>query len=271
MINLMYAGNDKTFDGVLISLLATVKYHSGPLKVFILSMDLSEVNPAYEMFSEWHRAVLERQIRKVNPLSSVQVIDAKKVYMETLSDSKNKNSRYTPYTFLRLFCDRFEEIPDKILYFDYDVVPYGDVAALYDIDISEYEFAGAKDYYGRFFINPRYVNAGVLLFNVKMIRETGLFKKCIQMIVKKQMLLPDQSALNKKASKKLVLNRKFNEQHKIRTDTVIRHFSMSIKFFPRFKTQNIKPWDIDNLHAVLNVHEFDDVLEEYKEVLSNAR
>ncbi len=271
MINLMYAGNDRTFDGVLISLLATVKYHFEPLKVFILSMDLTEINPDYAIFSEWHRTVLERQIKKVNPLSTVQVIDVKNAYLETLSQNKNQNSRYTPYAFLRLLCDRFEEIPDKILYFDYDVVPYGDIAALWNIDVNEYEFAGAKDYYGRFFISPRYVNSGVLLLNVKMIRETGLFKKCIQMIVKKQMLLPDQSALNKKASKKLVLNRKFNEQHKLRTDTVIRHFSMSIKFFPRFKTQNVKPWDIDNLHDVLNVHEFDDVLEEYKEVLSSAR
>ena len=38
---------------------------------------------------------------------------------------------------------------------------------------------------------------------------------------------------------------------------------MSLKFFPYFRKQNIKPWHIDKVHSVLKCHEFDDILEDY--------
>ena len=39
------------------------------------------------------------------------------------------------------------------------------------------------------------------------------------------MIMPDQSALDRLTSSKLLLPRKFNEQRSLRKDTVIKHFN----------------------------------------------
>lgn len=271
MINLLYAGNDKTFDGILISLLATIKHYKGGLSVIILSMDLTCENQDYKTFSEPHRAVIEEKLCSVNKKSRVQVIDVKENYLKTLHGGKNCDSKYTPYAFVRLLSYLYEQIPDKILYLDYDAVPIKSIENLWNIDISDYDFAGVKDYYGRFFINPRYLNSGVLLINMENVRKNHTFEKSLLLVKNKKMLLPDQTALNKCATKKLILPAKYNEQHKIKKDTVIRHFSMTIKFFPIFKTQNIKPWNVEKLHTVLRVYELDDVLEEYLKIKNQLK
>ena len=40
MINLMFCGNYKVIDGMIISLLSIVKYCKKPLNIFVLTMDL---------------------------------------------------------------------------------------------------------------------------------------------------------------------------------------------------------------------------------------
>lgn len=266
MINIMYAGNDKTFDGLLISLLSIVKHHKSPINVFVLTMDYSEVNPSWTSFTEEHRKVLENEIKKVNNESKVTVIDVKKHYAEALLGSKNQATDYTPYCMLRLLADKVQELPNKILYLDYDTVACKDIQELWDIDITNYEFAGAKDYYGRFFINRNYLNSGVLLLNLEKIKETKLFEKCLNLLKVKKLMLPDQSALHREATCKLIIPRKYNEQHKVYEDTVIRHFSMAINFFPFPRKQNIKPWHIEKVHKVLKCHDFDDILEKHLKI-----
>ena len=66
---------------------------------------------------------------------------------------------------------------------------------------------------------------------------------------------------------KLIVDRKYNEQKAMQSDTVLRHFTTTFKFFPRIKTQKVKPWQINRMHDVLNCHEFDWLLDEYKEWL----
>lgn len=266
MINLMYAGNDKTFDGVLISLISVIKHHKNPLTVYILTMDYSEKNPTWTSFTEEHRRVLEGVLQRVNKESRVVVVNTREIYDRTLKDGKNQISQYTPYCMLRLFADQIEDMPDKVLYLDYDTVACKDIQELYDIDVTNYEFAGAKDYYGRFFIARDYVNSGVLLMNIKKIKQTGLFVKCLDLLKVKKYVLPDQTALHKKVKHKLIINRKYNEQHKVYPDTIVRHFSATVRFFPIVKKQNIKLWHVDKVHKILKCHDFDDILEKWQEI-----
>ena len=49
---------------------------------------------------------------------------------------------------------------------------------------------------------------------------------------------------------------------------VFRHFTTTFVFFP-FKTRTIKPWHIDQVHEVLKIHEFDDILDRYQEIIKN--
>ena len=86
------------------------------------------------------------------------------------------------------------------------------------------------------------------------------------LLLTKKMLFADQDAINKLVTKKKLLPYCFNEQHKEKDDTVIRHFSKTLKFFPYFSTLNIKPWMVEEVRNVLHINCFDDILNEYQKV-----
>lgn len=265
MLPLIYTGNDKMFDGILISLLSATKHNAMPLDVYILTMDMSDKNPDYLPFSEEHRVFLENMIKETNGESRITLLDVGDLYAASMLASPNNVTKYTPYCFLRLFSDKLDCLPDKVLYLDTDTVINGDIGQLYDINIDGYEFAGALDYYGRWFFDRRYINSGVLLINLKKIRETGLFERTLEMCAKKRIFLPDQTALNKFAKNKLIISSVYNEQKHFKDGTIIQHFSKTILWLPFFHTRNIKPWQVDEVKNVLT-HKYDDILDSYVEL-----
>ncbi len=271
MINILMAGNKKVFDGVLIAALSITKNCKRPINLYVMTMDLTDMYETYAPMSEAQIEYIDGILKAKNKESKAIRIDATEEYLLEMKDSPNNFDAYTPYAFLRLFADRIQNLPNKILYLDTDIVAYGDIGELYDIDVSKYEFAGALDYYGRWFYNPRYINSGVLLLNLDNIRKTGLFRKTLKKCSKKKIFLADQTALNRLCKKKLIINRKFNEQKKMQENTVIRHFSKTIKFFPYFHTQNIKPWQVEQVQNILKIHEFDDVLEDYQTIAEKIK
>lgn len=214
--------------------------------------------------------ILDKILKKRNAKSKITLLNITKLFMKERPEC-NINTRFTPYCMLRLYCDLIPELPDKILYLDNDVVCYNKIKDLYNIDIDDYEFAGVLDYYGSHFFKRKglrrtYINSGVLLMNLKLIKKTGLLRKARQMCVEKEMLLPDQTALNKCAIAKKIIATKYNDQHEVEADTVFRHFSTTFILFPRIKTQKVKPWEIDKVHDVLETYEFDDIFEEYLKI-----
>lgn len=267
-MNILICGNEKVFDGMLIACLSLVRHTTQPIDFYILTMDLTQLNSDFKPINSSQKDVLEQVLKSKNNLSQVHLIDATQLYLEKMGTSPNNQTSYTPYSFLRLLADKIETLPDKILYIDTDVVFNSDPSELYNINIENFEFGGVPDYYGRFFYNKNYINTGVLLLNLNEIRKTGLFEKTLWLCREKKIFLADQTALNRSAKAKLILPRKFNEQKKMHTDTVIRHFSKTIKFFPIFHTQNIKPWNIDLVHQKLKLHNFDDILTQYQEIKS---
>ena len=266
MINLMFCGNKKVFDGLIIAMLSILKHTKEPLHLFVLTADLHEINEDFVPLGEEERIKLASILKDANEKNEITLVDITDNYKREMLVGANMDTNYTPYIFLRLFADEIKEIPDKVLYLDADIVVYDDLKDLYNIDISDYDFAASKDYFGRWFIDYRYLNSGVLLMNLKRMRKDGTLAKCRKMCVEQKMLLPDQTALNLMCRKKLYLPRKYNEQKERKEDTVIRHFSMTMKFFPKFKTINIKPWNIDEIHKIYKINDFDDVIEKYLEI-----
>lgn len=262
-IPILFAGNVKVFDGMVISLLSIVKHHAGALDIFLLTMDLRDIDPAFAPITESQRAYLQDICRGKNPESTVTLLDAGGLYRETLLNSPNEQNRYTPYTLLRLFADRIPELPEKLIYLDTDTVANGDIAQLYEQDLAGAECAGVRDRYGCHFFGINYINAGVLLLDLAKIRETGLFRKALDACARKKIFLSDQTVINRYAKKKKILPRRFNEQKDLHPDTVVRHFSMTIIWLPKFRTQNIKPWQVDDVHNVLHTTAFDDILSDY--------
>lgn len=263
MINVMVAGNSKVLDGIIIETLSIVKFCNLPINMFIITMDLKDENPSFTPITKNESEIIEKILKQKNDKSKVTLIDYTKEYKEEMKNSPNQKNRYTPYALLRLYSDSMEQIPSKILYIDTDIVFFDNIEKIYSIDVSNYELAGVLDYYGHIFIKKDYLNSGVLLLNMDRIRETKMFTKARELVANKKMLFCDQDAINKLTNSRLILPSKFNEQHKLKKDTVIRHFSKTLKWFPYFDTQNIKPWQIEKVHNKLHIHEYDDVIDNY--------
>ena len=265
------AGNKKVFDGILIGALSITKNCEQPINLYVLTMDLSDMDESYAPITIEQVQIIDAVLKTTNIKSKAIRIDATQEYIKEMKNSPNNFDSYTPYAFLRLFADRLDCLPSKILYLDTDVVAVKDINELYNIDVSNYEFAAALDYYGRWFYNPQYINSGVMLLNLDNIRKSGLFKRTLKVCSRRKIFLADQTALNKYSKNKLIIDRKFNEQKKIKEDTVIRHFSKTIKFFPYFHTQNIKPWQVEKVKNVLKIHEIDDILQDYQDMIASIK
>ncbi len=264
MINLLFCGNGYVFDGVMTTLLSIEKHCKEPLTAYVYTMDVSYLNPKFTPIEDDQVQFIDRMLKETNPNSRAIKVDVTELYKSELGGSPNEGSYCTPYTLLRLLADKVEGMPeDKLLYLDIDLLVNDDIRKLYDIDISEYEYAAARDHYGKKFLYEDYINAGVLLFNMKKIRETGLLVKARKMINEKHMVFSDQSAIYNCTTKKLLLSQRFNDQKWLKKDTIIRHFCKTLKLLPYPRTVNIKPWKVSDIHRVFGCYHFDDVLYEY--------
>lgn len=264
-MNILFSGNDNVFDGILTCMLSIFKRTKSkePFNIYILTMDVSRVKPEYIAVEDEKVAFLQEVAKTYHPKNQIIKIDVTDIYEREFANCPNEQCYCSPYTLLRLFIDLIPEIPDKILYLDVDVLLNREIELLYDIDLEDYEYAAARDHYGKFTIHPNYINAGVLLFNMPVARETKLFEKARELIKTKKLLFADQSAIYRSTTKKKMLPQRFNDQKFLHDHTVIRHFSKRLFYLPYPHTDNIKQWHVSKIHSVFRYEQFDDVLYEY--------
>lgn len=265
MINILFCGNDRVFDGILTCSLSILKRTktTSPFKFFIFTMDLTDIKEDYRPVSDRQTAFFESVIKEYNPLNCVEKIDVTEFYNREFRNCPNEGCYCSPYTLIRLFADLVPSLPDKLLYLDADVMANRDITLLYDIDVSNVEYAASNDHYGKYLINPRYINAGVLLFNMEYCRRTGLFKKARELIKVKKLVFADQSAIIRSTTKKHLLPQKFNDQKFLHKHTVIRHFSQRLFYLPYPHIDNVKQWQVTRVHKIFRYFQFDDILYEY--------
>ena len=272
-MNLLYCGDQNIQDGLLISILSLLKHEPDELHIYIMTMELHTAEKDYHAIPDRTISFLNQLVQRTNRHSFVKKYDCTALF-ERQIPRKNMGTRFTPYAMLRLFADQLPDLPAKLLYLDSDVVCRQDPREFYHQDITDVELVGVLDYYGRWFFHHSlthldYINSGVLLLNMEKINQTKLFERARERCVKRWMFMPDQSALNKLAQAKRIAPRKYNEQHQLHADTVFQHFTTSFKFFPLFKIQTIKPWEVQQVHDVLGIHEYDDILNEYQQLVPN--
>ena len=289
-MNILYCGDKGISRGVLISILSILKYNREPLNIYILTINYKDTMG----FKKDTADFLDKLVKEKNTKSFVKLIDATEIFVKNLP-KKNMGSYFTPCSMLRLYADRVPELMklDRILYLDYDVVCRGDITEFYYTDLEGIEAAGILDIYGRRFykyhgilkrrkdeklvdartekewsvLKQDYMNSGVMLFNMQECLKTGMMKKAVDLCAKRWMMLADQAALNKAISKRKLMPRKYNEQdEKPREDTILHHFSNNFKFWPYFRIQKIKPFEIDKIHSVLKIYEYDDILNRYNKL-----
>ena len=264
MINLLLCGNYKVFDGALTELISITNKTKESITCYIFTMDVSRIKPDYTAITDKQIDFLNRVVKSKNSKNRVIKIDVTALYEKEFGKCKNETAYCTPYTLLRLLADLVDNIPDKLLYLDIDMMIAKDISTLYNIDISEYEYAAVREKYGSKIIRPDYVNAGMLLLNMKKIKETGLLEKARNLIKTRKLLFADQDAIYWSTTKKLLLPRIYNEQSKFnKTDTVICHFCTRLLLYPYPRIENFKQWQIEEVHKVLRCYSFDEDLNEY--------
>ncbi len=264
IINILLCGNKKVFDGALSLLISITNKTKEPVNCYIFTMNLERVNPNFVSIEDKQIEFLENVIKNKNENNSVKKVDVTELYEKEFGGCKNENAYCTPYTLLRLLADMVEDMPEKLLYLDIDMMAAGDISELYNTDIEGYEYAAVKEKYGSKLIRWDYINAGMLLLNMKEIEKTGLLEKARERIKTKKMLFADQDAIYWSTTNKLLLPRIYNEQAKFnKKDTVICHFCKRLMLLPYPHTENYKQWQVDEIHKYLKCYAFDEDLNEY--------
>ncbi len=296
-MNILYCGDAGISRGVLVSILSLLMRGSKKniYHIYIMTIRYEGVKPFQGKIAEF----LDRLVKKTNSRSFVKLIDATDVFVRNLP-KKNMGSYFTPCSMLRLYADKVSELSklDRILYMDYDVVCREDISEFYNMDLDGVEAAGILDIYGRRWYHYRgllkwkkdagvederpqneryewilkqdYMNSGVMLFNMPECIKTEMFERAVALCAKRWMMLADQAALNKAIHKRKLVARKYNEQdERPRSDTVLHHFSNNFKFWPYFRVQKVKPFEIQKIHEVLKITEYDDILDEYNKLKDN--
>ena len=268
-MNILYCGDKGIERGALVSILSLLMRGSKDniYNIYIATIRYEGVVP----FPEKSVKFLDGLAKQYNKKSFVKLIDATEAFVSELP-VKNMGSYFTPCSMLRLYIDKIPELAklERILYLDYDVVARKDISEFYNMDLTSIEAAGVLDIYGRrwyhyngLFVQD-YMNSGVMLFNIPECINNGVFEKAVYLCATRKMMLADQAALNKSIRRRELVDRKYNEQEeRPRRDTVLHHFSNNFKFWPYFRVQKVKPFDVERVHRVLGVYEYDDILEMY--------
>lgn len=270
-MNILYCGDKNIENGLILSVLSLLRQVREELCVEVLTVDAALQDHRIEPVSDAAISRLDAYVRERNPGGFVRKTDITDLFMNCLPTA-NMGTRFTPCCMLRLFSDLVEDLPDRVLYLDNDVICRRDFSDFYGQDLDETEIVGVLDHYGGWLFRQKfwkrdYLNSGVLLMNLKKIRETGLFRRCRETCRDEELFMPDQSALNRCATAKRIAPRRYNEQRRLHKDTVFQHFTTSFRAHPPWIV-NVKPWQIERMHNELKLHEYDDLLKEFQAYLS---
>lgn len=259
-MNILFCGDRNVQDGLLIAVLSLLENTQEHLDIYVLTLDMSMNGMIYSQIEQTFVDYLNETVSaQYDDRLYTKLIDTTDLFKDETPDA-NLSTRFTPCCMLRLFADKIDEIPDRILYLDTDVICRRDFGDFYYQNMDGVEIAGVLDYYGSWFFRKNifkrdYLNSGVLLMNMCELRKTGLLSSCRHMCTTKQMFMPDQSALNKLSVSKRICERKYNDQRRLHSDTVFQHFTTHFRFFPYVRTENVKPWQTEEVTTILHIPE----------------
>lgn len=183
-----------------------------------LGVTIASILKTAKKSDDLHFYILDGGISEKNKHNLLSLKSIKNFHMEFLSVNEKDfekcplmGNHITIATYYRFMIPTLLPQLDKILYLDCDIIVNDSLSRLYNEDISEYWMAGVEDlgYYQHRRLLKRetesfYVNAGILLLNLKKWREDGIEQKLFEFAEKNAEILvhQDQDVLN------MVLNEK---------------------------------------------------------------
>ncbi|MCM1265224.1 MAG: glycosyltransferase family 8 protein [Candidatus Gastranaerophilales bacterium] len=133
----------------------------------------------------------------------INIIDKSEI-ISRFKDTK-QNRHVTTTAILKFYIPEIFSEVDKILYLDGDILVQNDLSILYAMDMKNYYALVVKDTLSKIFPkhmktykihNKFYFNSGVMLLNLKQMRNDGITNKLIDYKVKIETPFMDQDALN---------------------------------------------------------------------------
>ncbi len=260
MIHVLLTGDNKIFTGICLNVLSILKYTKSPVHIHIMTIEVPW-HPSKKISKE-NFDLLCKVVKQKSPQSLLSYYDIADEFVKEFADSPNKNPAYSPASLTRLFLQRYINC-DKLIYLDADTMCTMSLEEFNKIDISNAEIGVCLDYMGKFWLHRDYFNSGVLYINMKKVNETNLFNEAIKLLKTEKLFFSDQTALYKLSKARVYMPMRYNEQRKIKPDTVIKHFNKGIRYLPFFKIYNIKQWEVSKVHSFFKMHDFDDIYDEY--------
>ncbi len=138
MMNVLYCGDKNIEDGLIISVLSLLKNVDENLNIYVLTINSKEWN--IEGVTDECIEVINSKMKKINKENWIKKIDITEIFEKEVP-AKNMKTRFTPCCMLRLFADEVEELPDRILYLDNDVICRKDCKDFYNQNMDNYELA----------------------------------------------------------------------------------------------------------------------------------
>ena len=130
-MNILYCGDNNITNGLIISILSLIKHTDEELNIYVLTMKYEKYKPLSKNVIK----VLDKKLKEKNKNSKINLIDITNKVIKCLPTA-NLSTRFTPYCMLRLYADKVDELPSKILYLDNDVVALKDFTDFYNLDIT---------------------------------------------------------------------------------------------------------------------------------------
>lgn len=278
MINIFFAVNEKFAKWTSVSLLSILKNHT-----------FSKPSDKLRIFFLGGASFSKKTKEKLLSLKKYQDFECLFLDIDTseLSLFPTNLASIPLHTYYKLMITEImpPEI-EKIICLDGgDLILNGDISKLWDIDIDDYYLAAVKDYpYQLIKNNPeehfeghseRYYNGGVLLMNLKKLREFNFYEKWKAFAMDKdnisKIVFVDQDVLNAVISEKVLIlpplfnmltiyAKEFLAQKKNVEDIVIIHFAGAKPWHPScvhplreiyFKYMPFSPWDLTSKTARL--------------------
>lgn len=131
----------------------------------------------------------------------IEFINVNKLPEYVREFSPNYNTKYTKMSYVRCYFSKILK-EDKILYLDVDTLVVDNIQKLWDLDLKDNVIAGVHEpgewnkYLNTYGLDDTYINSGVLLMDLKKIREEKLDDSMIYLLNYTKFAFPDQDVIN---------------------------------------------------------------------------
>lgn len=131
----------------------------------------------------------------------IEFINVNRISEYITSDSPNYNTKYTKLSYLRCYFSKILK-EDKILYLDVDTLVVDNIDELWNLDLEDNVIAGVHEsgewnkHLMTYGLDDTYINSGVLLIDLKKIREEKLDDSMIYLLNHNKYAFPDQDVIN---------------------------------------------------------------------------